>query len=394
MNILFLSRWFPYPATNGSKLRIYNLLRGLGAAHRITLVSFYEPAEGAPDAAGLSGLCQRVETVPWREYQPSSLRSLLGLLNPNPRSVVDTFSSQMAEKIRAVLRQGSFDLVIASQTDMAAYQPYFGSVPALLEEVETGIIYQEYQQAAGLSHLRSGLTWWKQRRYLRRLLPRFAACTVVSAQEAALIRDAAPAVRRVEVIPNGFDLQAARQVQGVPQPDTLIYCGSFRYFANHEAMLWFVNEVFPLVRAQIPSARLTITGDTAGRDFPVVEGVQLAGHVLDVRLLVASAWLSLAPLRVGGGTRLKILESFALRTPVVATTKGAEGLAALSGQHLLIADDPVDFAEQVVSLLKDSHLRQSLAEQAFRLVEEQYDWAVILPRFLALVDSAAAEKKP
>ena len=249
-------------------------------------------------------------------------------------------------------------------------------------------------QARGLSRLRSGLTWWKQRSYLRRLFPRFAACTVVSAQEAELIRAAAPAVRRVEVIPNGFDLQSARQVQGDPQPDTLIYCGSFRYFANHDAMLWFVNEVFPLVRAQVPAARLTITGDTAGRDFPTVEGVQLAGHVLDVRPLVASAWLSLAPLRVGGGTRLKILESFALRTPVVATSKGAEGLAAHSGQHLLIADDPVDFAAQVVSLLKDSHLRQSLAEQAFQLVEEQYDWAVILPRFLALVESAAAERKP
>lgn len=394
MNILFLSRWFPYPATNGSKLRIYNLLRGLSAAHRITLVSFYEPAEGAPDTAGLADLCEQVETVPWREYQPSSLRSLLGLFNPTPRSVVDTFSPQMAEKIQAVLARGGFDLVIASQTDMAAYQPYFGSVPALLEEVETGIIYQEYIQAKGLSRLRSGLTWWKQRRYLRRLLPRFVACSVVSAQEADLIRAAAPAVRRVEVIPNGFDLQAARQVQGDPQPDTLIFCGSFRYFANHEAMLWFVNEVFPLVRAQIPSARLTITGDTAGRDFPVVEGVHLAGHVLDVRPLVASSWLSLAPLRVGGGTRLKILESFALRTPVVATSKGAEGLAAHPGQHLLIADDPVDFAAQVVSLLKDLHLRQSLVEQAFKLVEEQYDWAVILPRFITLVESAVAEKKP
>ena len=91
---------------------------------------------------------------------------------------------------------------------------------------------------------------------------------------------------------------------------------------------------------------------------------------------------------------MKILESFALRTPVVATSKGAEGLAANSGRHLLIADTPVDFAAQVVSLLKDSHLREKLAEQAFKLVEEQYDWAVILPRFLALVESAAAERKP
>ncbi|MBN1371966.1 MAG: glycosyltransferase [Anaerolineaceae bacterium] len=394
MNILFLSRWFPFPATNGSKLRIYNLLCGLSAAHRVTLVSFYEPAEGAPDAAGLADLCQRVETVPWREYQPSSLRSLAALFNPTPRSVVDTFSPQMAKTIQTVLREGSFDLVIASQTDMAAYQPYFGPVPALLEEVETGIIYQEYIQSKGLSRLRSDLTWWKQRRYLRRLLPRFAACTVVSAQEAVLIRAAAPGVRQVEVIPNGFDLQAARQVQGDPQPDTLIYCGSFRYFANHEAMLWFVTEVFPLVRAQVPAAHLTITGDTAGRGFPVVEGVHLAGHVLDVRPLVVSSWLSLAPLRVGGGTRLKILESFALRTPVVATSKGAEGLAAHSGRHLLIADEPVDFAAQVVSLLRDLSLRQSLVEQAFRLVEEQYDWAVILPRFLALVESAGAERKP
>jgi len=394
MNILFLSRWFPFPATNGSKLRIYNLLRGLSQAHRVTLISFFEPAEGAPDVFGLASLCARVETVPWREYQPSSLRSLAALLNPTPRSVVDTFSREMAEKIETALRQESYDLIIASQTDMAAYQPYFQGVPAVLEEVETGIIHQEYRQAMGLSRLRSGLTWWKQRSYLQRLLPRFTACTVVSEQEAQLIQAAAPGCQRVEVIPNGFDLQGARAVQGNPHPNTLIYCGSFRYFANHDAMLWFAQEVFPIIRAQIPSARLTITGDTAGRDFPAVEGVQLAGHVQDVRPLVASAWLSVAPLRVGGGTRLKILESFALRTPVVATSKGAEGLSARPGQHLLIADDPVDFAAQVVSLLNDSALRQRLAEQAFHLVEEQYDWAVILPRFLALVESAAARRRP
>jgi glycosyltransferase involved in cell wall biosynthesis len=139
----------------------------------------------------------------------------------------------------------------------------------------------------------------------------------------------------------------------------------------------------------VPGVGLTITGDHAGLPLPCTNHVSLAGVVDDVRPLIASASVSLAPIRVGGGTRLKILEAMALRAPVVATSKGAEGLDVRDGEHLLIADTPEAFADATIRLLKEPGLRERLADNAYQLVREHYDWAVVMPRFLHLVERVA-----
>jgi glycosyltransferase involved in cell wall biosynthesis len=138
-----------------------------------------------------------------------------------------------------------------------------------------------------------------------------------------------------------------------------------------------------------PAARLIITGAHDELPVPPAGNVVRTGCVDDVRPLIASAGLSVAPIFAGGGTRLKILESMAAGTPVVATSKGAEGLEVLPGQHLLIADDAAAFAAHVVALLADPALRASLARAARTLVETHYDWRILGPRFAALVESVA-----
>jgi glycosyltransferase involved in cell wall biosynthesis len=178
-----------------------------------------------------------------------------------------------------------------------------------------------------------------------------------------------------------------------PRPDTLIFNGSFRYFANHEAMVWFLRHIYPEIIRHVPNVRLTITGETSNPPLPSADNVILTGRVEDVRPLIASAWVSLAPIRQGGGTRLKILEAMALRTPVVATSKGAEGLDARHDEHLLIADTPQSFSESVVRLFKEPGLAQRLADSAFQLVKEKYDWAVVMPRFQSLVDHVVGGSK-
>jgi glycosyltransferase involved in cell wall biosynthesis len=154
-------------------------------------------------------------------------------------------------------------------------------------------------------------------------------------------------------------------------------------------MTWFLQEVYPRIRAQAPDVSLTITGDHAGLPLPPADHVTLTGFVDDVRPLIAAAWVSLVPLRVGGGTRLKILEAMALGTPVVATSKGAEGLDAQHGEHLLIANGPEAFAESVIRLLQEPGLRRRMADNAYQLVQEKYDMAALMPRFLDLVERVA-----
>jgi glycosyltransferase involved in cell wall biosynthesis len=157
-------------------------------------------------------------------------------------------------------------------------------------------------------------------------------------------------------------------------------------------MQWFLSEVYPIVQARVPAVKLVITGKNNAATLPAAENVTLTGFVEDIRPLIASAWISLAPLQVGGGTRLKILEAMALGTPVVATRKGAEGLEAADGEHLLVADTPAQFAEAVVRLLQDRKLRQKLATNSCQLVREQYDWSVIMPEFLDLVEEVGYGK--
>ncbi len=387
MRILFLSRWFPYPPGNGSKLRIYNLLRGLGAQHDITLLSFTEAADDEPDIAGLQESCRAVHTVQWKPFDPHGWRARLGMFSVKPRSVVDTFSPEMARRIETILATESIALIIASQIDMAMYSPYFQGIPAIFEELEVGVLVEQFTRATSLlTRLRYGLTWAKHRRYVRTLLHRFAACTVVSNQERQLLIKTVGDICPITVIPNGVDLASYGTVHEKPHPNTLIFIGAFSYSPNYQAMVWFLGEVLPLIQTQIPDAHLTITGHHGHRPLPAAKNVTLTGFVDDIRPLVARSWASIVPLHTGGGTRLKILEAMALKTPVVATSKGAEGIGAHAEADLLIADEPQAFAETVIRLLTDGKLREQLASNAFCLVQKKYDWGVILPRYFDLIE--------
>lgn len=390
MRILFLSRWYPYPANNGSKLRILNILRGLSRHHEIDLVSFYSPDEGKPDQDGLKDICRTVKVVPWHEYDPTSLRSIRGFLSFLPRSILDTYSSEMSRMLHEFAAAKKYNLIIASQIDMAVYAVELTGVPILLEEAEIGVYIQKAQQTLARSErFRHNLTWWKYRRYLRSLFSKVAAATVVSQHEKDLLQSTVPEAQKVAIIPNCMQLRDYEGVSVEAEPDSLIYTGSFRYDVNYEAMVWFVNEVYPLVHAQHPQARLIITGDPAGKQLPAARNLLQTGVVADVRPLVAASRVALAPLQTGGGTRLKILEAMALHTPVVATSKGVEGLEANSGVHLLVADEPQDFADAVLRLLREDALHQQLATAAFDLVRQKYNWDAVLPDLLHLAEETA-----
>ncbi len=192
------------------------------------------------------------------------------------------------------------------------------------------------------------------------------------------------------MIPNSIDLASYSQVDVEKQARRLIFTGSFSFTPNFDAMAWFVREVLPALREEVPGIELVITGDHGGRTLPDMDGVTLTGMVDDVRPWIASATVSLAPIFTGGGSRLKILEAMALRTPVVATSKGAEGLAVESGKHLLIADSADGFRRAVVGLLGAEEERWTLADNAYSLVRDQYDSAVVHRQLSELIAEITA----
>lgn len=393
MKILFLSYWFPYPPDNGSKLRIYHLIKGLAQAHEVTLLSFdHQGIESVPDE--LNQICRDVYFLPGKIYSSKSLRAFLGLFHAKPRALVDTFVPEMFEFIKTLTARHAYDLVIASQWYMASYQEAFRDVPAIFEEVELGVFEDMRVKAPTvMRRLRQELTFYKLQFYYRNHLKKFAACTVASQKEARLLQTIVPRYKTVEVIPNGVGLADYQDVHADTEPGTLIFTGSFRYHPNYDAMCWFLEAIFPKIQLRFPHSKVVITGDHAGRPLPNSQAVELTGYVDDIRPLVASASVSLAPIRAGGGTRLKILEAMALHTPVVSTSKGAEGLEVEHGDHLLIADTPGEFAQAVISLMEDASLRDRLVANAYRLIARKYDWSVIMPHFIGLSKSVVEAHK-
>jgi polysaccharide biosynthesis protein PslH len=395
MRILFLSRWYPFPPDNGSKLRIYNLLCGLAKYHQVTLLSFIEKASGLKELNDAQGYCEDIKTVPWKPFDPKSRRSLIGYFSSRPRSFIDTYSTEMADLIEQSLCEKHFDLVIASQVDMAAYYELFRGYPALFEEVEIGAFHQKYTYANfPVERSRRGLMWWKYKKFLTRSMKSFRYCTVVSEPEKRLLEQIGVRAEKIKVIPNSIAMDPVDTFSAIPEQNSLIFPGSILFYANYDAVNWFLEEIFPIILNQIPTAQLKITGEYQGLTLPNETSVILTGYVDDIKSTIARSWVSLAPIRQGGGTRLKILESMSLGTPVVSTSKGAEGLDVKHEHHLLIADDPEEFAGAVIRLLSDLELRTRLSENGLQLVREKYNWATNIVKFLNLVETTAQGKKP
>jgi len=322
--------------------------------------------------------CRSVAAVPYKEFNPTRFRALLALFSTRPRAVVDTYNPEMARLVESAMGSETFDVAVMATQRTVPYAHLIDGIPWVWEEVEQASLYEKYASAQNLAaRLRYRLMWWKQTNYVRGLLSKCSGCTVVSEQERELILSISPDYPAPVVVSNGVDLEANTGDFGQPKPDTLIYNGALTYNANFDAMEFFLRDVFPLVKALRPSVSLRITGRYDGvpvERLPLGDGAELTGYLDDIRPAVAQSCVCVVPLQVGGGTRLKILEAMALGTPVVSTSKGAEGLKVTHGENILIADDPGDFAQALVRLLGNEDLRNKLSANGRRLVEEWYSW--------------------
>lgn len=400
MRILMLANWFPHPLDNGARIRTYNLLEALARWHEITLFSFSRQGSHPPGLDHVCSLCRELRVVPHLSFEPGRLRALVGLLQPDPRVVAATYSSQMERLVRDSLERDTFDLVIASEIGPSggttSYIRHLRGVPRVLEDLELSISQDRIiMQRGKVARLRLRLTWAKLRRYTMHLLQDLDGCTVASECEREAVLNIVPGYRPLAVVPNGVDLGYYSGDLGLPQPDTLVFQGALTYRANFDAMVFFLRQVFPLIRTRRPGVKLYVTGRTEGvplKRLPQTDGVVFTGYLEDVRPRVARSMVCVVPLTVGGGTRLKILEAMALGTPVVSTSKGAEGLDVTPGKDILIADEPQAFADAVLRLLRDAGLRAWLSENGRRLVREKYDWQIIGERFNAFLEQVVAER--
>jgi glycosyltransferase involved in cell wall biosynthesis len=381
MKILFLSRWFPYPPDNGSRIRVLNLIRGLAKNHEVDLISFAQDPVEAWQIEGIKQYCHDVSVEKYERRTPTLVEAVRGYVTAMPRLFQLSINPSIKEKVDQADQSGKYDLVLASQIEMATYASSWESSKKVLEEVELAVFFEQMVKERNvIRRFRNFLTWSKMKNYVNWEISRFDGCTVVSQNELDLLNSVKTNSTPVILIPNGVDCQHYRGEYGERDPNTLIYTGSLTYFANYEAVKAFITDIFPIIRRRRPEIRFLITGSTRGVNLTGiedVEGVYLTGYLPDIRPAIGQAAVNVVPITVGGGTRLKILEALAIGTPVVATSKGAEGLDLIDQEHILIADEPEAFAEQVIFLLDHPEEGRKLVRNSQKLLDEKYDWNVI-----------------
>jgi polysaccharide biosynthesis protein PslH len=380
MRVLALCHQFPYPADNGGKLRTVHLLRQLASHHQVAVLG---PDVGSPPAADFQrflGPEATVALVPW----PSDPdRRVAGTyFSSLPRDVIP--APEGSATLRAIdgwITTWAPDALLATDPVVGEFlRPY----PGCARIVDIAAEYTLYiQRTVGFAPLVERPLWrlreLKWAAYMRSLGRCVDLWAVPAPVDRAALRRLLPAAAQVAVVPNGVDVVANAFAPNADAPPHIAHCGSLRYEPNRDAMGYFCREIWPLVRRDVPAVHLTVTGDSdrAPRELASAPGVTLTGHLPEVRSVLRACRATVVPLRIGVGTRLKILEAMALGTPVVATSRGAEGLEVGDGEHLLIGDTPAAFAAAVVRVLNEREVRVRLAHAARQRVEERYAWDVI-----------------
>ncbi len=392
MRILLLTPQRPYPPHQGTTLRNYNLIKQLAQRHAVSVLTFVEPDQHPTDHGILTRLCRWIETVP---VPPRSsghrLRQMLTTRRPDMswRLWSPAFAARLARR----LSEQTFDVVEIEGIEMTPY----------LEVVEAAqprplIIYDAHnaewilQKRACLADLKTPQRWpaalysWVQWRRLFRyeanLLTRVDHTVAMSHPDKAALRQIVPDAP-ITVVPNGVDLAAYTNWRGRATEYDLIFTGKMDFRPNIDAVLWFAGKVLPLIQTARPETTFAIVGQRPHprldglRDLP---GVSVTGYVEDVRPYIAGAKVYVAPLRVGGGTRLKLMEAMAMGKAIVATSVGAEGFPVVDGQELLLADEPETFARAVLDLLEQPARRTKLGRAGQALAYSSYGWDVLVPK--------------
>jgi len=396
--ILLLTPQFPYPPHQGTTLRNYNLIAGLARRHEVHLLSFGDPVEcrGTP----LDDLCRSVQVLP--PPQRSMLQRVQGLaFSRLPDMAQRLPSTTFQTALDATLEREEPDVVEVEGIELAQYlfqvadRRGAARCPLLIFDDHNA----EYvlQQRAFETDIRqpkrwigaaySLVQWQRLKAYERRACHAADRVVAVSDTDAAAIRRLDPGLEPI-VVPNGVDMEfytaevpAIEAGEGPGQLD-LVFTAKMDFRPNVDAVLWFAQAVLPLIRQESPQTRFWIVGkDPHPRLAPLVAdlGIVITGWVEDVRPYIAGAALYVIPLRIGGGTRLKVLEAMAMGKAIVSTTLGCEGFDLTPGQELAIADTPDEFAATVLALLRDAKGRERMGRAAHQYAGSRYDWPMIVP---------------
>ncbi len=394
MKVLFVLPYLPSPPRFGGQRRLHGLMVEIARRHAVWVASFVDPAEdAAPALAATRAYCRGVVTVPnhrhaagglvKRAIQLGSLATPLSYENLVYRSLF------LQRAIGKLMARERFDVVQVEFSQMGVFRfPQSHGQPIVCLD-EHNIEYEILKRTAGgetgaVRRVYNTLDWRKLRGEEWRAWRKVDGVSLTSPRDETLLLSDAPGTRTA-VVPNGVDVDDF--VPGSPaavEPDTVLFFGAINYYPNTEGLLFFLRESWPLLKARRPSARLRIIGP---KPPPAIAewrdpSVEVMGYVDDIRGHIARAAVTVVPLRIGGGTRLKVLEAMALGKAIVSTPLGAEGIDVTHERDILLAPDAAGLAREIDRVLGDPGLAQRLGAEARRLAVDRYSWRASAERLV------------
>ena len=396
LHILWLQLGPLHPLDTGGKLRTYNMLRELSRMHWITYLALW-PSDANSQAKTAAGeYAQDRVWVPWPGAPRGSLRSFwkagANFFSPLPYSPHKYRSVKMAKAIHRQDAVRRHDLIVCDfltpAINLFSHPGQSPITPTLL--FEHNVEFQIWQR---LAENPANPFWrWYFREQWRKLrifegitAARFDSVVCVSQEDCALLQKEFSLTNVAGSVPTGVNFDYFAEVLPSPIPCTIAFLGSMDWIPNVDAVLWFVRDILPAIKRRFPRVKFLIIGRNPPPQVLAmateISQVEVTGTVPDIRPLLAQAETMVVPLRIGGGTRIKIFEAMAAGIPVVSTKIGAEGLEIMSGENILLADDPGDFADKTCSLLEKPELRRKMGQAGRRLVKTKFGWAAVAKVF-------------
>ena len=398
MKILFLTQIVPYPPDAGPKVKTWNVLRFLASqGHSITLATFVRSSE-LPHLVAIRSLGIEVFSIPIQRSRLADIGYLLRSLLTRKSFLVERDNlSPMRHLVSQLIAERHFDVVHADQFTMPQFVPLHYSNsdhPTRIFDAHNAnwsVIERIQANAPFYQKPFLALEQRRLKKYEGQIVSAFEHTLAVTdidrrllIEAAASVNSAQDAADRIITVPIAVDTRELQPINRQPGSLRILTLGSLHYQPNADGIRWFIQEIFPRIRSELPQAALTIIGKKPPADFVQLaqqdDLVTVTGYIPDLTPYLEQGAVMVIPVRAGGGMRVRILEAFARGIPVVTTTTGLEGIDARPGQDVLVADTPADFASLVTRLLKDPILQEGLSVSGRRLVEEKYDWQAVLGR--------------
>jgi sugar transferase (PEP-CTERM/EpsH1 system associated) len=404
VHIVWLKTELLHPVDKGGKIRSYNMLKELKRSCQITYLTLDDGTAEPGAREQASEYCHELVSIPHRLRQKFTagfyLELALNLTSKLPYAIKKYESSAMRNEIARRVAKARFDVLVCDFLAPAVNVPPGLSCPSVLfqHNVEAMIWKRHYEVQANAARRAYLLQQWqKMRAFERKMCPLFDSVVAVSRDDRELMQRDYD-VKAIYDVPTGVDTAFFRPSgERKRRPENLVFTGSMDWLPNEDAIRYFIEQILPRLRQAVPNVTLTVVGrnpypaliELSRRDPAVI----VTGRVEDVRPFMEEAAVYVVPLRIGGGTRLKIYEAMAMEKPIVSTSVGAEGLPVKDGQDILLADTPESFTEAVVRLLRDENLAADIGLRGAAKVRERFGWNTVAESFANICERTIGLKQ-